>query len=330
MGELQFRLAQKSDKSAILDFIHTHWDSADPFLDNPVFFAYYFEGQGNCLHFALAEEEGELAALAGYIPASQGKHPDVWISFWLADKTKRGAGLELMAKIMQLVGCRSISCNNIRPKTRVFYEFLGFSTGRMGHFYRLAQKECYQLARVQNTTVLPVSGSLTLRLLPSINALKTSGFIIPKANPYKDFWHIERRYFHYPGQSYQVYAAEDACSSNAPQALLITRTISAENTFVLRIVDYIGSPHLLPQLGIAIDTLMQACHAEYADFYCAGIEADLLRKTGFTERLEEDTENIVPNYLQPPLFQNTDYYYFTSDAAQYCIFKADGDQDRPR
>ena len=40
-------------------------------------------------------------------------------------------------------------------------------------------------------------------------------------------------------------------------------------------------------------------------------------------------ENILPNYLTPPLFENTEYYYFTSCPDQFVLFKADGDQDRP-
>ena len=49
---------------------------------------------------------------------------------------------------------------------------------------------------------------------------------------------------------------------------------------------------------------------------------------GFCERREGDA-NILPNYLQPPLFENTEYYYFTSDPGRFVLFKADGDQDRP-
>ncbi len=330
MEELQFRLAQAEDRATILNFVHTHWDARDPFLDNEALFSYYFEAEDGSLRFALAEEHGRPVALAGYVPASRSKQPDIWVSFWLADKTCRGAGLELMAQMPVLTGCRHMSCNNIRPKTRVFYEFLGFSTGHVGHFYRLAKREHYHLARMQNHEILPVLGGLALRLLENEEAFLQSGFVMPKANPYKDAWHIQRRYYQYPGGAYLVYAAEEPTNPMPPVALLVVRVIQTEKSRVLRVVDYIGEENHLEKLGMAIEALMQEQDVEYADFYCAGIGAPVLNKAGFTERCEGDEQNIVPNYLEPPLFQNTEYYYFTSEAEHFRLCKADGDQDRPR
>lgn len=49
---------------------------------------------------------------------------------------------------------------------------------------------------------------------------------------------------------------------------------------------------------------------------------------GFTERVEGDG-CIIPNYLTPPVHENTEYYYFTNKPENFVLFKADGDQDRP-
>ena len=49
---------------------------------------------------------------------------------------------------------------------------------------------------------------------------------------------------------------------------------------------------------------------------------------GFTERVEGDG-CIIPNYLTPPVHENTEYYYFTNKPESFVLFKADGDQDRP-
>ena len=38
---------------------------------------------------------------------------------------------------------------------------------------------------------------------------------------------------------------------------------------------------------------------------------------------------VIPNYLTPPLLENTEYYYFTNEPEHFVIFRADGDQDRP-
>lgn len=322
------RLATRADAAAIVDFMNTHWETRHPLVNLPDFFEYYYAGGGDTLHFALAETEaGHLAAIAGYIPANREATPDVWISIWVADKAARGCGLELMAALPGLVGCRTLACNNIRPATRPFYEFLGYTTGRVGHFYRLAKRDTYRVARPAQRDILPVGGNLRLQRLETPKTLRQSGFVPPQANPYKDIWYITRRYYAYPRQHYDVWGAT-APEGGAVKALLVTRTVPVLGTHVVRIADYIGETALLPRLGTAIQALLDAEGAEYIDFYCAGIDAKLLAAAGFSERKEGDG-TVLPNYLTPPLFENTEYYYFTNSPGGFVLCRADGDQDRP-
>ena len=323
-----FRLATMADTAAIKNFMRVHWGQPHPLMALPDFFDYYYKGEDVRLHFALCEEDGKLAAIAGYIPASQQPCPDIWVSIWVADKAAQGSGLELMAAMPRLCGCRTVACNNIRPETRPFYHFLGYQTGRMGHFYRLANRPNYRLAQIAKKDIPAVSGNARLQLLKDAESVRQSGFVPPQnANPYKDLWYITRRYFAYPRQSYQVYGVL-LPEQSTPAALLCTRTIPVAETNVLRIADYIGPTAVLPKAGGAIDALLHAQNAEYADLYCAGLPPALLRQVGFVER-EEGSPNIIPNYLSPPMPENTDYYYFTSNPAGFTLFKADGDQDRP-
>lgn len=328
MNEYTFRLAYASDHAAIVAFMREHWDSRHPLIELPDFFEYYYRRPDGGLSFALCFCGRRLAALAGLVPASAAEHPDLWVSLWVADPAAKGSGLELMEAIPALTGCRTLACNNIRPETMPFYRFLGYETGRVGHFYRLAEQPEYKLARVVEKHIPPAGGAGELRLLPSPEALAGCGFVPPEtANPYKDLWYLTRRFFHYPRQQYQLYACA-LPGAAAPAALLAARLIPTMGTAVLRIADYIGEAALLPQFGAAISRLMAAQGAEYADLYCAGIPPDTLRAAGFAQRLEQDA-NIIPNYLTPPLYENTDFYYFTSNPAGFTLFKADGDQDRP-
>ena len=165
-----------------------------------------------------------------------------------------------------------------------------------------------------------------LRLLPDEDALRKCGYTPdPARRPYKDLWYLARRYFHYPRQRYDVWAVEEC---GAVQALLATRCIPVNGTCVLRIVDYTGVPEAFSRLGAAVSRLMADCGAEYADCYCWGIPAHAMAEAGFCARTEDDL-NIIPNYLTPPLCENTEYYFFTSEPAAFTMFKADGDQDRP-
>lgn len=324
-----FRLATEADRQLIVDFMNTHWEIRHPLINLPDFFDFYYNAPKGKLNFALAFGPKGIAAIAGFIPANSLPKPDIWVSIWVADKAASGSGLELMAALPGLTNCRTLACNNIRPKTRPFYEFLGFTTGRVGHYYRLAQRGSYAVAQPAAPQILPVAGSATLQLLPTAQALQNSGFAPPQsANPYKDIAYITKRYYAYPRQTYNVWGAFAPQGGGVPQALLVTRTVPVLGTYVVRIADYIGEPKFLPELGCAIQNLLCGQNAEYIDFYCAGLPDALLAQTGFSVRCEGD-ETIIPNYLEPPLFENTEYYYFTNRPAGFALFRADGDQDRP-
>ena len=327
---VQCRLARPGEEEEIIRFVNRHFDWKLPLVNLPEYFDYYYRFDGR-LQFALAESAGEWQAVAGYILASQDPHPDVWVSVWVAKKGCNGAGLELMAALPGLTGARVLACNNIRPETRPFYEFLGWHTGRVGHFYRMADLPRYRLAKPAGAR-LPVSGDLLLDEVNSVTRLDALGLPPCAHTPRKDLWYISRRYFEFPHQSYRLYSVGEKGKLLAYLALRLADAFwegeDQPPVKVLRVVDYIGDEALLPRLGAALDRLLAESGAEYADWYCAGIDPALLAKAGFTERREGDGA-LIPNYLTPIAPENTEYYYFTSEPRGFTLFKADGDQDRP-
>lgn len=326
-----FRLARPEEAERVRGFVNTNFDWKLPLVNLPEYFDYYYRPFGaNSLQFALAEEGGQLLAAAGYILANRSPAPDVWVSVWVAAAGHNGVGLELMAALPGLTNARLLACNNIRPKTMAFYRFLGWHAGRLPHYYRLADLPEYRLARIRHREILPAGGDLALTRIENAARLDTLALPESPCAPHKDTWYIKRRYFDFPGFSYEVYAAPE---NGRTLALLAARVVdtapgSPENARVLRIVDYIGAPETLPRLGSAIDRLLRECGAEYAELYCFGIDPALLAAAGFCERREGD-ENILPNYLTPPLYENTEYYFFTNVPENFVLFKADGDQDKP-
>ena len=315
------RLAKADEKARVVEFLDAHWGSHHPRVHLDDFFNHYYVHDGR-LQFAFAEQAGETVAVAGYILANERAQPDIWVSIWCAKKGCNGAGLELMAALPKLTGARVMACNNIRPKTMAFYTFLGYTAARLPHYYRLAEmdKAQFRVARVREYIRLPVTEGPALERVPDEAALRRVFAPCEDVTPYKDLWYLARRYFRYPRQRYDVW--------RAPGALLVTRTVDVDGARVLRVVDYVGRPEEFSRLGAGIDALMRAEGAEYADCYCAGVAPEEMARAGFAER-REDCANILPNYLTPPLYENTEYYYFTSDPAHFLMFKADGDQDRP-
>lgn len=324
MNGVKFRLCTPNEGRQALAFINENFDWKLPVVNLPEYFNFYYRS-GEQLQFAVAEDGGVWLAIVGYIRASMQTDCDVWASVWVAKKGHNGIGLELMSHLPALTRAQVVACNNIRANTMPLYRFLGWDAQRMGHFYRLAPLPRYQLARVSDSRILPVGGDLHLDTVNTATRLAALGMPDTPCTPKKDVWYLTRRYFEFPHLRYQVYSASE---KGQLLAYLVARVADSGCGKVLRIVDYIGSPAHLPRMGAAIDRLLAESGAEYAELYCAGIGPELLAKAGFSERVE-GSRNILPNYLNPPLFENTEYYYFTNRPDAFVMFKADGDQDRP-
>lgn len=311
-----------AEKQLIIDFLNEHWGSNHPLVNNETLFSYYYV-DGNMTNFYVLEDGGEIAAVCGYIKCSEAENSDIWISIWCAKKGKNGLGLALMGAMKELTGANIMSCNNIRENTMPFYTFLGYHPDKMDHFYRLADRDEYRMA-VVNNKIIPASEMIAdtqLVEMESIESVKAA-FVIPEGmKPQKDYWYINKRYFEYPHYDYKVYILY---SKNIPVSLVVFRVNESEEGYVLRLVDYIGTKENFYLLSGYADRLMAEFDCEYCDMYCWGVDGT---DAGFVLRDENDT-NIIPNYLNTLWQKNIDYFFFTSDPDGFMMFKADGDQDR--
>jgi len=152
---LTLRLARPEEADRVIAFINENFDWKLPLVNLPEYFNFYYHS-GDALQYSLAEENGELLAVAGYIRANESPTPDIWVSVWVAKKGHNGVGLDLMNAMPGLTGASVVACNNIRPKTMAFYRFLGWHADRVPHFYRLSGQATYTLARVADPTVLQI------------------------------------------------------------------------------------------------------------------------------------------------------------------------------
>ena len=160
-----------------------------------------------------------------------------------------------------------------------------------------------------------------VRNIDNIEQVKAAFNNFDSCKPQKDYWYVDKRYFRYPHYEYKVYGIykNGSCDS-----LVVFRVNESDEGYVLRVVDYIGSPENICDLNGHIDVLMEQFDCECCDMYWFGADG---AKAGFVLRDKDDT-NIIPNYLNTLLQQNIDYYFFTTDTDSFVMFKADGDQDR--
>ena len=133
-----------------------------PLLNRPELYHHYYAGRGGVPPFAVAEQDGEYVSAAGYILANTKRRPDIWVSVWVAAKSHNGVGLELMNALPGLLNADVVACNNIRPNTCTFYQFLGWKAERLPHYYRLGRRRAYYLAKPLRYSLPPVQRDLGL------------------------------------------------------------------------------------------------------------------------------------------------------------------------
>ncbi len=311
-----------SNKHSIIEFLNENWGSEHPLVNNETFFNYYYV-DNDMTNFYGYYNEGEIIAICGYIKCSKAENSDIWISIWCAKKGKNGIGLELMGAMQNLTGASVISCNNIRENTMPFYTFLGYHPDRLNQYYILNNEIETKIATIKTppSPTIDIKNNVNLKLFTGINLIKDNFNNKTDIFPKKDFHYIENRYFKNPYYDYLVYGIYQ---DNICKALVVFRLNESDEGYVLRLVDYIGNKDNFSLLNGQITPLLKKFNAEYCDCYSFGVDTI---SAGFTLR-EKDDENIIPNYLNPLLEKNIDYFFFTSNPKNFTMFRADGDQDR--
>ena len=314
-------------------FCAAAWGSEHPLIHNAEMFEYYYRNSDGKLNFVCARDEdsGEMLSVCGFIPSNASTRPDVWISFLVSKKgAPFGLAYDMFDYIKQLTGCRTFGCNNIRKKTFGLYEFRGWSTGALSQYYRLNdEKKSFELCIPPKDYIqppIPKAGDIELcGELKTREEVAAYEIAFSRCIPYKDSAYLEKRYIRNPWFVYKIVGFE---RGGQPLALGVYRVVQTGCAPVLRVVDYLGDCSALPAFVGMLDRELRSCRGEFIDLYCSGIEDRVLTNAGLVRRIDGDG-SVIPNYLTPPLMQNTEFYYFTDTPGGYAVFKADGDQDRP-
>lgn len=325
-----FRLANLQDIQAIIAFANVHWGREHPILNYTKWFVYYYvDVDKGKLHFALCEDDGQISAICGYIPASNKENSDIWMSFLVADPKARWAGTELVEKLPQLTGADCVACVNIKKSTMGLYQLLGWQTGRMSHFFRLADKKHYSIAKVYKKPDNFVTSNIeySCRLVNG-DELDSSVFADSALPLQKDVFSFQKRYYSCPFYKYHVWSVE--FPNERKKLYVVIRSDKVAATVVLHIVDIIGDVSAVSFCGSFFQELLDKYDAEYIDCYCAGVPSSLFTEAGFTEREENQDSVIIPLRLVPPIdVSNVEIFYCANKSNGFSIFSGDGDFDRP-
>ena len=320
------RFATPNDAPKIMKFIDDYWKKNHILARDEKFFRYFYQ-DGENLNFVIAEDEIAVNAILGFVPYAN-TNRDVLLALWKANHTSDPLlGMKLLDYLNKNGDTNILACVGINPKTTIpLYEYLGYKTGKMKHWYRLNKNCEYKIAVVEDKKVPPTKNFpckefSTFEEMTSAMDMEQYKNSSPK--PYKENWYIKKRYFDHPVFKYYAFGVED---SGKVRAVFFYRVQECNNSRALRLIDCIGDCRDFEKIGGILDTLLERHKAEYVDIYEVGVDDEKFFKAGFLQ--VEGSGNIIPNYFAPYEAKNVDIYYCTIDA-EIILFNGDGDQDRP-
>ncbi|MCK1383478.1 hypothetical protein [Bradyrhizobium sp. 21] len=341
----EIRLAQKSDRAALIQFIDQHWKKNHIFVTSDEIFDWqHFDRISGKYNFIIGVERATQAihGVLGFIPLA---HFDseipferlCWMAIWMTQDAARGhkLGRRLLSYLEESVKPDVISTVGASEMTLAMYQARGYQTGRLSQYYILnSEQSNFSLIAVKDTKRIPDKAGTSdanKRLQPAFendiiadteNCFRAQIDFPPKSPRY-----LINRYLRHPVYHYQIYLIRDRSETTG---IVVTRICSHAGAKAIRIVDFIGPSDALSGLCDEWNYLLKSTNAEYIDFYNQGIDDNHLRASGFVRR-EMGDAIIVPNYFEPFFKANVEIDYCISlpPGQAYRIVKGDSDQDRP-
>lgn len=330
MANYNIRFANIDDIPSIMKFIDEQWKKNHILARDKDIFEWQYISN-NKLNMVVGEDsDGCLQGILGYVPYAEGEDKDFALALWKANNGTSFLGVQLLMFLLKEEPHRHMFCNGINVTTsEKIYHRLGIKTGKLKQWYRLCDCSEYTIAKIEKKAIPNVNVTSKIRLIKTetYEELKknTSEKFFDKSKiPYKSETYISKRYFEHPVYEYDVYGLEN--ESGKFDSAIVFRIQECNGSRALRIIDFIGDYNLIYSITKQIEEIAKECGAEYIDIYEKGLDDSCLLKAGW--QLVGADENIIPNYFAPYTQCNVDINICTS-TEDICIFKGDGDQDRP-
>lgn len=328
----EIRFAGEADIPDIMTFFKNHWKDTHILANDRAFFEYEFCRGGEVCFVLLFNRDREIEGTLGYIPYGDDNR-DIFIVMWkVINNGQLFAGVGLLNYLIENGRCRHIYTSGLNEGTRNIYRYMGFQTGKLSHFYMLNPACEYKIALIEDETEINFNtpdGSVETELKEIKGEKEFLEFYIPEKREdkiAKSAEYMVHRYFRNPKYKYGIYQLSK--QGNLTSSFLIVRRQQANDSNILRIIDFVGDESLLQYVGVPLRNMMDGMNYEYIDMYEFGIDDNVLLKAGFTKK-EENSKNIIPDYFSPFVRKNIDINIFWEKETNPIILKGDGDQDRP-
>lgn len=328
---IALRRATMEDIPDIMRFMDEHWKPGNILAKDRDFFEWQFlDGDKLNIFLGRDEDDGKIYGIMGAVVYNSTPNPDVSGCTWQVVKSSNPMlGLDLSEYMYNQLHVRYCCAAGLSQKAVQINALLGAVITEMDHYYRLADRSDYRIARVVNKIIPEIED--TGYSLETVNTVEEMQEIISEESlaaliPGKDYGYIAKRYFGHPIYHYDIWKIVD--DKGVSRSVLITRDEFMQDSRVCEIIDHYGRPEDLGKITSALDRLMGEREYEFVDVYSFGIPVEIYEQGGFV-RCGADSENIIPNYFHPFVQENITLKMVDPMLAGLRMFRGDGDQDRP-
>ena len=325
MSDREIRFATPGEEEKIIEFLRDNWDPNFSVVQSRELFDFLYAGRHGP-NFVLALREGNVVGTLGLSYYDETR-TDVFLTLWRSVDTNPTTGIEML-KYVTNQNFDSISSVGTRKEVLVFYKLLKFNTGAMDQWVKISsQRGDFTILGNVVSDNIGKDASEALGSIAEVSEFSPDCcyFKNPcEGSPYKSLKYLTDRYLNHPVYSYRVF---EYSLNGAIENYFVTRTVKHAGSSALRIVDCIANDLGLTAFARHLEELFSREHHEYADLYCLNMNEDDLRAGGFV-RCSDVADVVVPNYFEPFLQEGEIKYYVTT-LERPCLYKGDGDADRP-
>ncbi|WND01707.1 hypothetical protein QGN29_09085 [Temperatibacter marinus] len=332
------RQAMKSEMQEIQNFLHQYWRKNFILArDNDLFEWQHHTINSDLLNFIIARDpQNDLIGILGFIPStqysSQSERVTLWLTTWKVKPTAPSlTGMQMLQYIAKIIPHSSIGGVGMSLDVAPLYKALKYEIGTLNHWYIFAHPNQASIYPIDNNTVNSLKEDHEIHTKSFIELTQDTlgdSQVFNENNSYKNAVYLINRYLKHPTYTYQIWQLEH----NNHAGLIVTRKIKTEKFTVMRIIDFVGDALSLLAAPVYLRPMMQKNDISYVDFYEYGLPADILNQAGFSLK-DRGADRIIPDHFEPFEYKNIDIHFIFKSHEKidtpYCLFKGDGDQDRP-
>jgi hypothetical protein len=338
---LSVDLCTLEDYNDLTDFIRDYWSATHVLAHSRILMDWQHRDEANKRYnFIAARDSGKgIVGILGFIPTSRydpalAKGAEtLWLTTWkVRPDFAHGLGLLLLRKLETMLSPHWIGTVGLNPATRGIYQAMGYHVAMLARHYMLNEAVAdYRLSTVpaEFRKKASLSSGAAFRELDRDNFWTlTDGYGLDASPqvPRKTRAYLHARYLLHPFYSYRAFLIVDGRDAG----IAVVRECSHQGASALRVVDFLGAPAALAGSGGGFQQLLADSGAEYADFFCSGLEGEL-SAAGFSKLPAADVSGLIlPGHFEPFERANVDLAFsLRGEDGLRIVCKGDADQDRP-